>query len=112
MDVAIMPTDDVPPRFERRCIYEEDFVIAMRAGHAFARDPSLKRYCEMQHLVVSASGDPYGFVDEHLSRRGRSRRVALTVPNFMFALSLIAEAISSRRCRGGWSRCMRSVSRL
>jgi DNA-binding transcriptional LysR family regulator len=91
MDIAIIPSDDVPPRFERRCIYEEDFVVAMRTGHAFADDPTLKRYCEMQHLVVSDSGDPYGFVDEWLAKQGRSRRIALTVPNFMFALAVIAE---------------------
>jgi DNA-binding transcriptional LysR family regulator len=91
MDIAIIPSDDIPPRFERRCIYEEDFVIAMRAGHPFARDPSLPRYCEMQHLSVSESGDPYGFVDQVLAKRGASRRIALTVPNFMLALSVLAE---------------------
>nr|WP_240992608.1 LysR family transcriptional regulator [Mesorhizobium ciceri] len=80
-----------PPRFEKRCIYEEDFVIAMCLGHPFARDPTLARYCDMQHLVVSHSGDPYGFVDEQLAKRGRARRIALTVPNFMFALAVIAE---------------------
>ncbi|TIM10100.1 LysR family transcriptional regulator [Mesorhizobium sp.] len=91
IDIAIIPSDDIPPRFEKRCIYEEDFVIAMRPGHPFARDPSLERYCSVQHLVVSDSGDPYGFVDEQLAKQGRARRVALTVPNFMFALAVIAE---------------------
>ena len=32
-----------------------------------------------------------GFVDEQLVRQGLTRRIALTVPNFMFALSVIAE---------------------
>ncbi|GGC72737.1 LysR family transcriptional regulator [Chelatococcus reniformis] len=91
MDLAIIPSDDIPPRFHRRCVYEEDFVIAVRAGHPFADDPSLERYCEMQHLVVSHSGDPHGFVDEILAEQGRSRRTALTVPNFMLALAVIAE---------------------
>jgi DNA-binding transcriptional LysR family regulator len=91
MDIAIVPTDDVPLRFEKRLVYEETFVVAMRAGHPFADDPSVERYCEMQHLVVSESGDPYGFVDEQLARQGRARRIALTVPNFMFALAVIAE---------------------
>ena len=77
--------------FEKRLIYEENFVIAMRAGHPFANDPTIERYCEMQHLVVSESGDPHGFVDEQLAGQGRTRRIALTVPNFMFALAVIAE---------------------
>jgi DNA-binding transcriptional LysR family regulator len=63
----------------------------MRTGHRFARDPTLERYCEMQHLVVSYTGDPHGFVDEALAKRGRTRRIALTVPNFMLALAIVAE---------------------
>jgi len=91
MDVAIIPSDDIPPRFERRTVYEEDFVIAVRKGHAFANDPTLNRFCAMQHLVVSHTGDPHGFVDELLAKRGLARRIALTVPNFMFALAITAE---------------------
>jgi DNA-binding transcriptional LysR family regulator len=91
MDIAIIPTDDIPARFAQRILFEQDFVIAMRAGHAFAKDPTLERYCAMQHLVVSLAGDPHGFVDRFLAKQGRSRRVALTVPNFMFALAVIAE---------------------
>lgn len=91
-DIAIIPSDEIPSRFDRYRLYEEDFVIAARAGHPFGHNPTLARYCEMQHLVVSESGDPHGFVDELLAGQGRSRRIALTVPNFMFALSVIAES--------------------
>jgi DNA-binding transcriptional LysR family regulator len=91
MDIAVAPLDDVPARFFERTLYTEDFVIAMRAGHPFADDPTLDRYCAMRHLVVSLTGDPYGFVDQALEEQGRVRRVALTVPNFMMALALIAE---------------------
>ena len=91
MDIAIIPSDDIPARFHLQTLYEEDFVIAMRAGHPFAEAPSLDRYCQMQHLVVSLTGDAHGFVDEILAKQGHSRRIALTVPNFMFALAVIAE---------------------
>jgi len=91
IDIAVVPSDHVPPRFHARVLYEEDFVIALRAGHPFAEAPSLDRYCELHHLVVSVSGDPYGFVDDLLAKRGRSRRIAVTVPNFMLALALVAE---------------------
>ncbi|MEQ1955195.1 LysR family transcriptional regulator [Mesorhizobium yinganensis] len=90
MDVAIVPNDEFPARFARRPLYQEDFVVAARAGHPFATDPSLSNYCAMQHLVVSQTGDPHGFVDNILSGQGLSRRVALTVPNFMFALAVLA----------------------
>jgi DNA-binding transcriptional LysR family regulator len=91
MDIAIIPLDDIPARFHRRTLYQEDFIVAMRAGHPFAKGPTLDRYCEMQHLVVSHAGDAHGFVDEILARQGLSRRIALTVPNFMFAIAVVAE---------------------
>lgn len=90
-DIAIIPFDVVPARFHQQKLYEEEFVIAARKGHAFLRNPTLKRYCEMEHLVVSHTGDAYGFVDAELARTGHTRRVGLTVPNFNFALSVLAE---------------------
>ena len=32
--------------------------------------PTLERYCEMQHLVVSLTGDTHGFVDNFLAQQG------------------------------------------
>jgi DNA-binding transcriptional LysR family regulator len=96
MDIAILPAEDIPARFHRQLLFEEDFVIAMRAGHPFARTssrgaPSLDRYCALRHLVVSQTGEAYGFADRVLAEQGRTRRIALTVPNFMFALAVLAE---------------------
>ncbi len=91
MDIAVIPSSETPARFHSRVLYAQEFVIAMRRGHAFGRDPTLERYCAMQHLVVSHTGDPFGFVDQALLERGLSRRVALTVPNFMFALAVLDE---------------------
>ena len=91
MDIAIIPSGDIPARFYARTLYEEDFVVAMRARHPFANALTLDRYCEAQHLVVSLTGDPHGFVDRVLEKLGRSRRMALTVPHFMFAVAIIAE---------------------
>ncbi|MBE7369894.1 LysR family transcriptional regulator [Ramlibacter pallidus] len=91
MDIAILPAASSPARFHAQVLYEEDFVLALRKGHALAKAPTLDRYCEAEHLVVSQTGDGHGFVDQLLAGQGRSRRVALTVPNFLFALSVIAE---------------------
>lgn len=91
IDIAIIPLDEVPARFVEQVLYEEDFVIAARAGHPFADAPTLERYCEMQHLVVSHTGDADGYIDEVLAKLGLTRRVALTAPNFMLALALTAE---------------------
>jgi DNA-binding transcriptional LysR family regulator len=91
LDIAILPIAEVPPRFVAHKLFEEDFVVTMRKGHPFARHPTLKRYCSMRHLLVSLSGDAHGVVDEALVQQGLSRRVALTVPSFMMALSALAE---------------------
>lgn len=91
IDVAILPMDNVPARFLRRTLFEDDFVVALRAGHPFAAEPTLDRYCAMRHLLVSLTGDAHGFVDAILADRGLARRVALTVPNFLFALAVLAE---------------------
>ena len=90
LDLAVLPLADAPPRFVRRPLYDEDFVIAMRAGHPFAKDRTLRGYCAQRHLVVSQSGDPSGLVDKALARRDLARHVALTVPSFHFALAVLS----------------------
>jgi DNA-binding transcriptional LysR family regulator len=92
LDIAILPIGRGPPRFALRPLFEEEFVIGMRKGHPFAKMPTLDRYCEARHLVVSMAGDPFGFVDKALQEHGRSRRIAMTVPNFMLALALVADS--------------------
>jgi DNA-binding transcriptional LysR family regulator len=92
MDVAIMPIAEAPARFHAEVLFEEDFVLAMRKGHAYAKHPGMERYCKEQHLVVSHNGDPHGFIDTELAQKGLSRRVALTVPNFLFALATLADS--------------------
>ena len=91
LDLAIGPFDAVPARFASETLREEDFVIVSRRGHRFARAPVLDSYCAASHLVVSQTGDARGFVDRALAGLGRTRRVALTVPSFFMALSIVAE---------------------
>jgi DNA-binding transcriptional LysR family regulator len=92
IDIAVLPLREVPPRFVARHLYSEDFVVAMRKGHALARNPSLSAFCRAEHVLVSLNGDPHGFVDELLAKRGLERRVALTVPGFMMALAHLASS--------------------
>lgn len=92
LNIAIIPVASAPVRFTKRQLYDEDFVLAMRSGHPFKKHPTLDTYCASRHLVVSESGDPAGFVDQVLAREGRSRRVALTAPNFMFACAIVSDS--------------------
>ncbi|HWA75345.1 MAG TPA: LysR family transcriptional regulator, partial [Polyangiaceae bacterium] len=92
LDLVILPIDDVPARFVDKVVWEEEFVIAARAGHPFLRAPSLRRYCEQRHMLVSITGDMAGYVDGVLAEKGLSRRVALSVPNFMLALAALCDS--------------------
>jgi DNA-binding transcriptional LysR family regulator len=90
LDLAIVPLSDIPARFSARKLYDEDFVLVRRGRGA--RRMTLAQYCAAPHLVVSASGDPTGIVDQELAKRNVRRRVVLTVSNFMQALAIVAES--------------------
>jgi len=91
IDLAIAPLDEVPARFAQQVLFQEDFVIAARAGHPFLKKPSVKAYCDARHVLASVRGDAHGFIDDALAQQGLSRRVALVVPNFMLALASLVE---------------------
>jgi DNA-binding transcriptional LysR family regulator len=91
MDIAVAPIDRAPPRFVTRILYEEDFVVVARKRHPFAVKPTLQRFCEARHLVVSMTADPHGFVDEELAKQDMARHVALTVPDFRSGLAVVAD---------------------
>jgi DNA-binding transcriptional LysR family regulator len=91
IDIAVIPIDDVPARFTSKVVFEDRFQIAARQGHPFADQPTLQRYCEMQHVIVSSAGESRAHVDDVLASKGLSRRVAMTVPSFMLMLAVVAE---------------------
>ena len=91
-DLVIEPLAEVPPRFQAERLYDEDFVLAMRVGHPLRTRLTLDRYCAAKHVVVSTTGDPHGNVDLALKKLRRARRIAATVPNFLFAFAVVAES--------------------
>ena len=92
LGLAVLPIGPLPSRYVERLLFEEDFVVAMRKGHGLVRNLTLKSYLAAPHMLVSAIGDGLGNVDIKLAEKGQSRRVAVTVPNFMMALALLAES--------------------
>jgi DNA-binding transcriptional LysR family regulator len=91
LDVALLPLPDIPARFATRVLYEEDFVLVRRVGHPSGARFTLAKYAAAAHVMVSVSGDPHGPVDKLLAEHGLSRRVMLTVPNFLHALAVTSE---------------------
>jgi DNA-binding transcriptional LysR family regulator len=92
LDIAMLPRADFPARFAVRPVGTDRLVAATRADHPFARAPSLDTYCAGRHMLVSQRGDPWGTTDTALAAIGRSRDVAITVPNFTIALFMAAES--------------------
>ncbi|MBE7942181.1 MULTISPECIES: LysR family transcriptional regulator [Ramlibacter] len=79
--------------FDHERLYEGEYVCVMRAGNPLARGPlTLARYCAAQHMLVSFSGRPYGFVDEALASLGQKRHIMLTVNQFFTAGLVVASS--------------------
>ena len=92
-DLTARAQDRAAQNFESQRLYAGDYVCVMRAAHPLARAPlDLDAYCQAHHLLVSFSGQPWGFVDEALAPLGRQRRIVLTVSQFFTAGRVVAES--------------------
>jgi DNA-binding transcriptional LysR family regulator len=92
LDVALIPARDLPARFAATGALGDRLAVMTRAGHAYAREPTLETYCTARHIMVSPTGDAVGVVDAELARLGHARKVVVTVPNFLSALLMVAES--------------------
>ena len=79
--------------FAHRRLYDSEYVCVMRSGHPLASGPlTLSRFCAARHLLVSFSGEPFGFIDEALVARGRKRQIVLTLNQFFTAARVVADS--------------------
>jgi DNA-binding transcriptional LysR family regulator len=94
-DLATSPRRAFPASFSQRRLSRDAFLCMLRQGHpALGRKPrlTLKRYLELDHLVVAPGGTSGSVVDTELEKRGLSRRVALTVSTFLVAPFVISQS--------------------
>jgi DNA-binding transcriptional LysR family regulator len=114
VDIAIVPQiDDVrneqPLAAEsglvRRKLLRDGFTCFVRVNHPCLftqrrRRPkktgqaalSLDSFVALPHALVSPTGEGPGFVDHILEQRGLVRRIALRVPHFYSALTIVAKS--------------------
>ena len=93
VDALVGVVDQAPAGIRKRRLYEDRFVTLMRAGHpAAAGNLTLKRYLELDHMVVSVTGAGRAWVDEILAGAGRERRVKVRVPSFFAAIEIAARS--------------------
>lgn len=92
IDLAFHTTEGAPEGLRRRALFVERYVLIGRADHPrLKRRPTLAQWCNLDHVIVSPDGGGFrGVTDETLRESGLSRRVALSVPHFLFLLSAVA----------------------
>jgi DNA-binding transcriptional LysR family regulator len=104
-DLAVGVPVDASARIFALPLFRESFVCVARRGHpAFAEGVSLQTFAGSPHLLVSPEGDRSGLVDRELAKVGLTRRVLLSLPQFLVAPFVIAETdliatLSSRVAR-------------
>ncbi|USX28303.1 LysR family transcriptional regulator [Oxalobacteraceae bacterium OTU3CINTB1] len=91
IDLAFHTVAGSPPGMRRRTLFAERYVLAGRADHPrLKRKPTLKQFCALEHVLVSSDGGGFhGVTDAALAQVGLSRRVALSVPHFLFMVSVL-----------------------
>ena len=63
-------------------LYEDRFACLLRKNHPqIEKRLTLAKYCKLSHVLVARDEEP-GYVDHVLTSMGRTRRVALRLPDF------------------------------
>jgi DNA-binding transcriptional LysR family regulator len=93
IDLALIVGEHVPSPYKRQALFSDGFVCMVRRRHPVAKGTlTLAKYLALRHVVVAPSGAPGSLVDTELSKRGKERRVALRVPNFLVAPLVVSES--------------------
>lgn len=92
IDLALHTSEGAPSGMHRRVLFKERYVLVGRAGHPrLKRRPTLAQFCALDHVIVSPDGGGFrGITDEVLAQTGLARRVVLSVPHFLFMMSVLA----------------------
>jgi DNA-binding transcriptional LysR family regulator len=92
IDLAFHTSGEGVPALHRRTLFTERYVLVARAGHPrLKRRPTLAQFCALEHVIVSPDGGGFrGSTDEALAEAGVTRKVVLSVPHFLFVMSVLA----------------------
>jgi len=115
LDLCVVPRVDAFPSgapeldgsgHVRRVLFRDGFSCFCRSDHpalgekrgrraaksSGAESLSIETYAALSHVLVSPRGEGPGLVDELLAKQGLSRRIALRIPHFFSALSIIEKS--------------------
>lgn len=94
LDMVFHTGDNAPPTLHQRKLFSERYVLAGRRDHPqLQQPPSLEAFCQLEFVIVSPDGGGFSAAtDNALAKLGLSRRVALSVPHFLFMLDVLASS--------------------
>jgi len=83
IDVAIGAFDAVSEALYQRRLFNQNYVVMMRAKHPLANEPiTLKKLLAAEHLMVASHESPYDRINQRLEKAGVLKRVKFSVPQF------------------------------
>lgn len=89
LDLGVDP--EIGPEIRKEVLLEEPFAIVRRKGHPYRR-PRLSeaQYVVAKHVVASRRGVTRGPIDRTLAQNGKTREVAIIVPEMLTAVTVAA----------------------
>lgn len=91
VDLAVLTPEGIAESLRSRPLFEERYVFIARRGHPALRRPlDTRRFCELEHVMVSPRGGSFATpVDEVLDAQGLRRRVVVSASTFHSVLDLV-----------------------
>ena len=94
VDIAMMTPESAPLQLRARPLWEERYVFIARSNHPVVQGRvDIETYCALDHVVVSPRGSGFiGPADIALGELGLTRRVALSVNNFLLVPAIVSRS--------------------
>jgi DNA-binding transcriptional LysR family regulator len=91
IDLGFGTLSDSGAPLQREPLYRDRFVTLLRDNHPALDDWTLARFVGLDHVLVTINDDGRGAVDTVLDGLGLTRRIALRLPHFFAAISIVAQ---------------------
>jgi DNA-binding transcriptional LysR family regulator len=91
VDLAVLTPEGIADALRSRPLFEERYLFIARRGHPALRRPlDARRFCELDHVMVSPRGGSFTTpVDDVLDAHGLQRRVVVSASTFHSVLELV-----------------------
>lgn len=92
-DLAFGVFPSLPDDIASQELFKDRFVTLVREGHPVLDRPlTLKRFAELEHVLIAPRGTATARMDELLAQRGLKRRVVRTLGTFLSAPFLVSQS--------------------